>query len=121
MATILLETQRGTPVVIEGNAAAPGYPARATDRLELIGDIGSITLEGSSLRLDAAGASSSACVDFDLESAYQASFDAAIAHFADALRHHWPFETDGADNLATLALVDAAYDLAARATSVREN
>ena len=40
---------------------------------------------------------------------YQASFDGVIAHFVDCLETGAPFETDPADNLETLRLVEDAY------------
>ena len=58
------------------------------------------------MTLDGAQPSSSV---HDLEHAYQASFDAAIAHFVAGLRTGRPFETDGTENLATLKLVRDVY------------
>ena len=46
---------------------------------------------------------------FDPEQGYQASFDAVIAHFVECLETGAPFETDPADNLETLRLVEHAY------------
>src|SRR5439155_389254 len=37
VATIFLETATGAPVVVTGTMAAPGYPPRAPDRLEIVG------------------------------------------------------------------------------------
>lgn len=49
----------------------------------------------------------------DAADAYQWSWTAALAHFADCLVHETPFETSGEDNLRTLRLVFAAYASAA--------
>ena len=46
---------------------------------------------------------------FDFAAGYQASFDTAIRHFVDCLRSGAAFETDIADNLETLRLVEDAY------------
>ena len=46
---------------------------------------------------------------YDAERGYQASFDGVIRHFVDCLETGAPFETDPADNLETLRLVEHAY------------
>ena len=46
---------------------------------------------------------------YDSDQGYQASFDGVIAHFVDCLETGAPFETDPADNLETLRLVEHAY------------
>jgi D-apiose dehydrogenase len=50
-------------------------------------------------------------IRMNLEEAYQASYNNAIAHFVEALRGGKPFETDRLDNLKTLRLVEEAYRL----------
>ena len=106
LASILLETAEGAPVVLEANLSAHGYAARATDALVVIGARDTLTLEGPQLRLAGDGK----CREtFDADAGYQASFDAAIAHFLDCLRRQTPFETGASDNLETLALVEALY------------
>jgi predicted dehydrogenase len=112
MATIMLETEAGAPVIVAGNMAAPGVVAQLEDRLELIGSIGRIVLRGS--RLELSGAQSDG-MEYDLAAAYQAAFDGAIQHFVDALMSGAPFETDASDNLETLRLVEASYTAATRA------
>lgn len=109
MASIYLRTRSGSPVLVEGNMAAPGYPARAQDRLELIGSESSVNLRGGRLHL--AGPEPETHV-WDLDAAYQESFDAAIAHFVQCLDSGEPFETDAVENLETLRLVEAAYEAA---------
>jgi predicted dehydrogenase len=51
--------------------------------------------------------------DGDIAAAYQASYDAAHAHFADCLRRGALPETHAEDNLKTLRAVFAAYQSAA--------
>jgi predicted dehydrogenase len=75
----------------------------------LIGERSSIIFDGHTLSLLGEKSES---IHFNFEEAYQASYDNAIAHFAEALRSGKPFETDGPDNLKTLRLVDQAYRLA---------
>jgi predicted dehydrogenase len=48
---------------------------------------------------------------YDLAAEYQASYNAAIAHFIHALRYNHPFETSPEDNLETLRLVEDCYRL----------
>ena len=89
--------------------AAPGYPPRAQDRLELIGTRASVNLRGGRLQLTGLAPET---LDYDLDAAYQESFDAAIAHFVQCLLSGEPFETDAAENLETLRLVESAYEAA---------
>ena len=49
---------------------------------------------------------------YDLPACYLASYAATIAHFVEGLRDARPFETEPADNLRTLALVEAVYQQA---------
>src|SRR5207247_469267 len=51
VATIFLETATGAPVVVTGTMAAPGYPPRAPDRLEIVGTRASAVLADSELSL----------------------------------------------------------------------
>ena len=106
VAAILLETVSGAPVEVVGTMAAPGYPARPPDRLEIVGSRASAIFEDSELRLLGATPRSQS---YDKERGYQASFDNVIAHFVDCLESGAPFETDGVENLATLRLVEDAY------------
>jgi predicted dehydrogenase len=86
--------------------AAPGYPPRPPDRLEIVGDKASAIFDETGLRLLG---SSPRSIQYDRERGYQASFDGVIAHFVDCLETGAPFETGPADNLETLRLVDDAY------------
>jgi predicted dehydrogenase len=106
MAAIFLETATGAPVEVTGSLAAPGYPARPPDRLEIVGTRGSATFADSELQLNGASPRSRR---YDSDRGYQASFDGVIAHFVDCLESGEPFETDPGDNLETLRLVEHAY------------
>jgi|EndMetStandDraft_5_1072996.scaffolds.fasta_scaffold01049_9 predicted dehydrogenase len=114
-AAIFLETGAGRPVDVTGTMAAPGFAPRASDRLELIGSKSSLVFDDFELRLLGDRPRS---VRFDGAEGYQASFDAVIAHFVDGLRSGAPFETDPADNLETMRLVEHAYLAAGQRTSV---
>src|SRR6266511_760098 len=106
LAAIFLETASGAPVEVSGTMAAPGYPSRPPDRLEIVGSKASATFTDSELCLLGAVPRSQS---YDKDRGYQASFDAVIAHFVDCLESGAPFETDAAENLATLRLVEDAY------------
>jgi predicted dehydrogenase len=105
-ATIVLSGAQDVIAVVEGNMAAPGFPATPTDRLEIVGTSGSIALDGEELALLGEKPERHR---LDLGADYQQGFTNAAAHFATCLRSNQPFETDAADNLHTLALVHDAY------------
>jgi predicted dehydrogenase len=106
LAAIFLETAAGAPVTVTGTMAAPGYPPRAPDRLEIVGRTASAMLADNELQLLGPRPQSER---YDPDRGYQASFDGVIAHFVDCLQTGAPFETDPADNLETLRLVEHAY------------
>ena len=106
VATIFMETAAGAPVVVTGTMAAPGYPPRAPDRLEIIGTKASAVFADSELCLLGPRPRSQR---YDHDRGYQASFDGVIAHFVECLESGAPFETDPTDNLETLRLVEHAY------------
>jgi predicted dehydrogenase len=106
VAAIFLETESGAPIEVTGTMVAAGYPARPPDRLEIVGSKASATFAGSELHLHGANPR---VQRYDSERGYQASFDAVIAHFVDCVETGAPFETDPADNLETLRLVEHAY------------
>jgi predicted dehydrogenase len=105
-AAIFLETRAGAPVSVIGTMAAPGYPPRSPDRLEIVGRKASAVLADHELRLLGPTPQSER---YDPDQGYQASFDGVIAHFVDCLETGAPFETGPADNLETLRLVEHAY------------
>ena len=110
VASIFLESAAGAAVEVTGTMAAPGYPPRVPDRLEIVGSKASATFENYELRLLGAASRSER---YDKDDGYQASFDGVIAHFVDCLDTGAPFETGAADNLETLRLVEDAYGAAA--------
>jgi predicted dehydrogenase len=110
MALVMLKTNTGAIGTVSGNFSAAGYPPLSQDRLELIGQRGSIIFENSQLRLIG---EKEKTVTINLADAYQKSYDGAIAHFTECLQNGQPFETDCTDNLATLRLVEEAYRQAA--------
>ena len=105
-AAMFLETVDGSPVEVTGTMAAPGLPARTCDRLELIGSKASLIFDDWTLSILGRVPRRTA---FDADEGYQASFDATIAHFITGLRTGAAFETEAADNIETLRLVEHAY------------
>jgi predicted dehydrogenase len=106
VALISLKSDRGALGTVSGNLSAAGFPPLPADRLELIGDKGSILFEDNILCLRG---TTEETIAFDFAQAYQQSYDNAIAHFVQALQDQTPFETGPGDNLQTLRLVEAAY------------
>jgi D-apiose dehydrogenase len=111
VALIGLQAASGAVGTIAGNFSAAGYPPLPDDRLELVGENGTIVFESEVLRLLGRTPET---VHFDFDRMYQQSYDNAIAHFVGCLESGAPFETDRIDNLNTLRLVADAYRLADR-------
>ena len=107
-ATLYLKTDRGGSVVVAGSLSAHGYDARLFDRLEIIGDTGTIRLQED--RLDLVGRETR-CEQLDLDANYSASYRGAIDHFLHCLESGAAFETGPLDNLKTLDIVEHAYEL----------
>jgi D-apiose dehydrogenase len=105
-ASLLFASAAGVPVHLLADLSVHGEPPGLVDRLLLVGERASVRLEGAQLRLLGPAPE---CIELDLGAGYQASYDAAIAHFVDALASGAPFETGPEDNLKTLALVERAY------------
>jgi predicted dehydrogenase len=110
-AMLLLSSARGAAVTLVGDFMAHGHPPEQRDRLEILGTEGAVVLEGATLRLVGAREET---VTLDLAADYKASYRGAIAHFLDRLADGGPFETAPEDNLETLVIVEAAYELEAR-------
>jgi predicted dehydrogenase len=110
-ADIFMENATGASVTVTGTMAAPGYPPRPPDRLEIVGQTASAMLADNELQLLGPSPRSES---YDPDRGYQASFDGVIAHFIDCLETGAPFETGPADNLETLRLVEHAYWAAGR-------
>jgi D-apiose dehydrogenase len=100
-----------TAAGLSGDLAVEGAPLPLTDRMSLVGSRGEITLEQDTLTL---WGRECRTIGLDLEGGYQASYDAAIAHFANAMLRDQPFMTAVQDHLAVLALAEDAYRVASR-------
>jgi predicted dehydrogenase len=107
-AVIQMKADRGATVSVFASFAAHGFPATQVDRLDILGETGSIRLDGP--QLICAGASS-AEKRYDLAVEYQGSYNRTIAHFVQSLRDNTPFETAPEDNIETLRLVEDCYRL----------
>lgn len=115
-AVIQLSTAEGAGVSVFASFAAHGAPPQQADRLAIIGDAGTVWLDGPELRL--AGASPEQLA-YDAEATYLGSYAATIAHFVDCLASGSPFETSPEDNLETLRLVEDCYRLSGFETANR--
>lgn len=105
-AAILLEGEGGFIATADGSICAPGYPPLHGDRLEVIGTKGTIVMDYN--RVQIVGAEEAA-VEVDLAGRYQECFDTAMAAFIAGLRDGTPFETEAADNLETMRLMESVY------------
>jgi predicted dehydrogenase len=108
-AAILMRTEYGLTVVVDGVMSGAGHSARADDRVEIAGTRCSVRFENAELRLSGA---ESETVRFDEADVRRNSLDRTIQHFIDQVRSGGPFWTSAADHLATLRLVEHAYELA---------
>ncbi|RVT86677.1 Gfo/Idh/MocA family oxidoreductase [Rhodobacteraceae bacterium CCMM004] len=115
-AALYLEAEGGMPVFLSGDMTAHGTPSGASDWVEILGSKGRITLENMRLRLHGPDPQE---LDYDGRDLLAEGAAATIAHFVERLREGGPFETGLDDNLRTLRLVDAAYDLADTGTGGR--
>ena len=109
MATLMLDTESGAPVVLVGSFVAPGFGVAVSDRLELIGSRASVILDKDTLTLMGPEPET---LTYDAKKEYQHCFDAGMQHFVACLRSGAPFESTPQDNLNTLRLVEDAYEKA---------
>lgn len=107
-AVIQMKAESGATVTVFASFAAHGFPAAQVDRLDILGETGSIRLDGP--QLTCAGASP-AEKRYDLAVEYQGSYNRTIAHFVQSLADNTPFETAPEDNIETLRLVEDCYRL----------
>ncbi len=105
-AFLAFETGDDAPVSLLANLCVHGEPPGLVDRLTVIGTEGTLVLQGDTLRCVGRVSFTST---HDLAAGYLQSYAGAIGHFLECLRTGAPFETGPADNLRTLALVEAAY------------
>ena len=109
VAIIVLRGENGMTAVVDGSMSAPGYPARPSDRLELIGTKDTMIFDRDKLFLVG---SDEPPVAHDLLANYQACFTNAVQDFANGVRTGEPFWTDRLDNLKTLQLMERCYEVA---------
>jgi predicted dehydrogenase len=107
-AVIQMKTEAGATATVFASFAAHGFPATQVDRLDILGETGTIRLDGP--LLTCAG-TQPAERRYDLAVEYQGSYNRTIAHFVQSLRDGTPFETAPEDNLETLRLVEDCYRL----------
>ena len=109
LAHIVLRGENGMTAVLDGNVAAPGYPPLPTDRLEIVGTLGTLVYDAD--RLFIVGKDEPP-LRYDLEKNYQICWTECIRSFVSGLRTGEPFPTDRLDNLETLKLMEASYKAA---------
>jgi len=107
-AVILMKADGGGTITVFASFAAHGFPAVQLDRLEILGDTGSIRLDGPLLTCSGVPFAET---HYDLAAEYQGSYNRTIAHFVQSLSDNTPFETAPEDNLETLRLVEDCYRL----------
>jgi predicted dehydrogenase len=107
-AVIQMKAERGGTITVFASFAAHGLPAAQVDLLDILGETGSIRLDGPQLSCTGA---SPATKRYDLTIEYQASYNRTIAHFVQSLSDNTPFETAPEDNIETLRLVEDCYRL----------
>ena len=105
-AAILMSGPDGLIATADGCLVAPGYPPLHGDRLEVIGERGTIVMDLD--RIFIVGAEEAA-ERVDLLGRYQECFDTLMAAFVRGLGDGTPFETDRLDNLETLRLMESVY------------
>lgn len=115
-AVIQLSTANGAGVSIFASFAAYGVPPQQADRLTILGEAGTLRLDGSTLSLAGPHAER---LDYDPEATYLGSYAATIAHFVACLESGAAFETSPEDNLETLRLVEDCYRLSGFETANR--
>ena len=105
-ATISFDTARGASVLLLANLGVHGEPPTLADHLLLIGERGTIRLQGDTLTC---GGDQPDLRRYDMPQCYADSYAATISHFIDALASGAAFETSPQDNLHTLRLVEDIY------------
>jgi len=115
-AVIQLSTASGAGISVFATFAAHGAPAQQMDRLTVLGDAGTLRLDGPDLSL---AGREEARLTYDPDATYLGSYAAAIAHFVACLKSGAPFETSPEDNLETLRLVEDCYRLSGFETGER--
>jgi predicted dehydrogenase len=108
-AVVVLQTDYGLTVVVDGVLSAAGFGPRAGDRIEIAGTRCSIVFDNGTLLLR--GAEDEAH-RYDESTSRRGSFETSVQHFVDQINNGGPFWTPAVDHLATMRLVEQAYILA---------
>jgi predicted dehydrogenase len=111
-AVIHLQTPYGAGVSVFATFAAHGAPTEQRDPFTILGETGTIRLDG---RICPSPATTTSASSSTSRRVYIGSYAATIAHFVHALRDGAPFETAPEDNLQTLRIVEDCYRLSGRA------
>jgi predicted dehydrogenase len=114
-AVVVLQTGYGLTVVVDGVLSAAGFAPRASDRLEIAGTRCSVVFDDGMLSLRG---TEEEVHRFDDAASRSGSFVSSTQHFIDQLVSGKPFWTSAADHLATMRLVEQAYELAGETGSV---
>ena len=96
---------RGPPI------SCPDSPPRICDGLTITGTEGTIALSDTRLCVEGRSANEVEC-DFDV--LYASAFEVALRHFVSHLAEDRAFETEAADNIEDLKLVEQVYAAARR-------
>ena len=96
----------GEGVALVGDFMAHGYPPGQFDRLEILGDEGTIRLEGTTLQ---SIGKTPETLEVDHQANYINAYEGVFRHFLDCLDSGRPFDTRPEDNLKTLAICERAY------------
>ena len=107
-AVLHLTTAEGAGVGVFASFAAHGAPVHQKDQLLILGECGSLELDGSCLTLAGTAHEQQG---YDAAQVYADSYRDAIAHFVTCLANGQAFETSAHSNLATLQLVEDCYRL----------
>jgi predicted dehydrogenase len=105
-ASLTLSSADGAVVHLMASFTVHGAEPAQSDKLVIVGERGTIVLDGARLTLHGAETEE---LRYDLQACYIDSYAGAIAHFVDALADGTPFETAPDDNLRTLAIVEDIY------------
>lgn len=103
---LMLTGARGEGVTLVGDFMAHGYPSGQLDRLEILGEEGTIRLEGTVM--ESIGKKPER-IEVDHQANYINAYEGVFRHFLDCLDSGRKFDTDPEDNLKTLTICEQAY------------
>jgi D-apiose dehydrogenase len=115
-ALIVLRGEPDLLITLDGTFSAPGYTPQIADRLEIIGEHGTMVFDGE--RLFLVGRQEEAIVyrSAGAKEEGQECFSTSIRYFVDGVLGGAPFPTDRLDNLKTLRLMESCYTSARTST-----